>query len=202
LAGPGSKWEVGLASGGHWDPYSGEQVVWTRQHAGVQALWVWEEALGVLRWQRARAEQGTSRRRQWWPRRGSVSCASRGEEEAFIAGNRSVGSFLASQGNHARWGLGMAGVRQRSGDVRGAQAKYDGVAVGGAAARSVCPACGCGTRGDGVLGVGVGAEPWDREVPAFVPGRPPARPTRPIARDVVRGRGLAWFKNKVALFDR
>jgi hypothetical protein len=49
--------------------------------------------------------------------------------------------------------------------VRGAQAKYGGVAVGGAAARSVCPACGCGTRGDGVLGVGVGAEPWDRRSP-------------------------------------
>jgi hypothetical protein len=45
-----------LLGGGHWDPYSSEQVVWTRQHAGVQAVWVWEEALGVLRWQRARAE--------------------------------------------------------------------------------------------------------------------------------------------------
>jgi hypothetical protein len=154
-----------LLGGGHWDLYSGEQVVWPRQHAGMQALWVWEEALSVLRWQRARAEQGTHRRRQWWPRWGSVSRASRGEEEAFIAGHRSVGSFLASQGNHARWGLGMAGVRRRSGDVRRAQAKYGGTTVGGAAARMVCPACGCGTRGDGGLGVGIGAEPWDRWSP-------------------------------------
>jgi hypothetical protein len=49
--------------------------------------------------------------------------------------------------------------------VRGVQAKYGGVAVGGAAARLVCPACGCGTRGDGGLGVGIGAEPWDRWLP-------------------------------------
>jgi hypothetical protein len=76
-----------------------------------------------------------------------------------------VGSFLASQGNHAQWGLGMAGVWRKSGDVRGAQAKYGGVAIGGAAARSVFPACGCGTRGDGGLGVGIGAEPGDRWSP-------------------------------------
>jgi hypothetical protein len=70
------------------EPYSGEQVVRPRQHASVQARLVWREALGVLRWQRARAEQGARRRRQCRPRRGSVSRASRGEEEAFIAGHR------------------------------------------------------------------------------------------------------------------
>jgi hypothetical protein len=59
----------------------------------------------------------------------------------------------------------MAGVRRKSGDVRGAQAKYGAAAVGGAAARSVFSACGCGTRGDGGLGVGVGAEPGDRRSP-------------------------------------
>jgi hypothetical protein len=77
-----------LLGGGHWNPYSSEQVVRPRQHAGVQARWVWREALGVLRWQRARAEQGARRRRQWRPRRGSVSRASRGEGEAFIARHR------------------------------------------------------------------------------------------------------------------
>jgi hypothetical protein len=69
--------------------------------------------------------------------------------------------------------------------VRGVQAKYGGAAVGGAAVRSVCPAGGCGTRGDRGSGVGVGAEPWDRRSPRGIG---------------VRARS-AWFKFKVALDD-
>jgi hypothetical protein len=56
----------------------------------------------------------------------------------------------------AAWAVGAATTCAR------AQAKYGGAAVGWAAERSVCPAYGCGTRGDGGLGVDVGAEPWDR----------------------------------------
>jgi hypothetical protein len=88
---PGEQVESGarrrLLGGGLWNPYSDEQAVRPGHHAGVQALWVWGEALGVLRWRRARAEQGARRRRQWWPRRASVSRARRGKGEAFIAGH-------------------------------------------------------------------------------------------------------------------
>jgi hypothetical protein len=55
----------------------------------------------------------------------------------------------------AAWAVGAATT------CAGAQAKCGGAVVGWAAARSVCPACGCGTRGDGGLGVDVGAELWD-----------------------------------------
>jgi hypothetical protein len=45
---PGEQVESGthrrLLGGGHWNPYSDEQVVRPRQHAGVQALWVWGKA--------------------------------------------------------------------------------------------------------------------------------------------------------------
>jgi hypothetical protein len=44
--------------GGRWEAYSGEQVERLGLQAGVQALWVREEALGVLNWPRARAERG------------------------------------------------------------------------------------------------------------------------------------------------
>jgi hypothetical protein len=64
---PGERVESGcrwrLLGGGLWNSYSGEQVVRPGQYAGVQALWVWGAALGVLRWQRARTEQGA---RRWW----------------------------------------------------------------------------------------------------------------------------------------
>jgi hypothetical protein len=39
--------------GGRREAYSGEQVERLGLHAGVQALWVREEALGVLNWPRA-----------------------------------------------------------------------------------------------------------------------------------------------------
>jgi hypothetical protein len=52
-----------LLCGGRWNSYSGEQAVRPGQHASVQALWVWGEARGVLRWQQTRAKQGARRRR-------------------------------------------------------------------------------------------------------------------------------------------
>jgi hypothetical protein len=89
---PGERVELGtrqrLLGGGCRNSGSGEQTGRPSQHAGVQARKVWGEALGVLRWPRARAEQGAHRRRHWWPQRGSVSRASRGEEGAFIAGHK------------------------------------------------------------------------------------------------------------------
>jgi hypothetical protein len=60
--------------------------------------------------------------------------------------------------------------------------QYGGVAVGGAAARSVCPSRGCGTQGDGGMGVGVGAEALGPTVAAVLWRSGP----------VGRWRGLAW----------
>jgi hypothetical protein len=82
---PGEQAELGarrrLLGGGCRNSSSGELVAWLGPHAGVQAYWVEKEAIGVLNWPRAQAEQGAHRRRQWRPQRGS---------EAFISGREAV----------------------------------------------------------------------------------------------------------------
>jgi hypothetical protein len=81
----------------------------------------------VLRWPRARAKQGAHWRQQWWPRRGSVSRASRGEEGAFIAGHkwrRCVTDWLLHGTAWAQYGRGtvaMCSGRQANGGARAAR---------------------------------------------------------------------------------
>jgi hypothetical protein len=75
--------------GSRQEAYSGEQVEWLGLHVGVQAYWVREEAIGVLNWPRAQAEQGAHRRRQWRPRRCSGARA-RKDDWAFISGREAV----------------------------------------------------------------------------------------------------------------
>jgi hypothetical protein len=74
-----------LLSGGLWNSYSGEQVVRLGQYAGVQALRVWGEALGVLRWQRARAEQGARRRWQKVAAAGLGASREKGQRGGFYS---------------------------------------------------------------------------------------------------------------------
>jgi hypothetical protein len=66
---PGKQAELGarrrLLGGGCGNSGSGELVAWLGPHAGVQAYWVREEALGVHNWPWVRAERGAHRRRQW-----------------------------------------------------------------------------------------------------------------------------------------
>jgi hypothetical protein len=78
-----------LLVGGCGNSGSGELVAWLGPHAGVQAYWVREEALGVLNWPRAQAERGAHRRRQWRPWRGSGARA-RKDDWAFLSGREAV----------------------------------------------------------------------------------------------------------------
>jgi hypothetical protein len=61
-------------------------------------------------------------------------------------------------GTKSSHGHGMDAAWARGSDVQRRGTHYDGAAIGGAAERSVCPSRGCGMRGDGGLGVGIGAE--------------------------------------------
>jgi hypothetical protein len=90
---PGEQAKLGarrrLLGGGCRNSSSGELVAWLGPHAGVQAYWVGKEAIGVLNWPWAQAEQGAHRRRQWRPRRGSGARA-RKDGGAFISGCEAV----------------------------------------------------------------------------------------------------------------
>jgi hypothetical protein len=88
---------------------------------------------------------------------------------------RWLGHQVVARSHH---GHGMGQGRRRA----AARTQYGGAAVGGAAAMSVCPSRGCGTRGDGGLGVGVGAEALGPAVAAVL------RRSCPVGR----WRGLAW----------
>jgi hypothetical protein len=193
--------------GSRREPWSNEQVEQPGQHASVQALWVREEALGVLgalglcgavsspgrhRWRTAAARCSRAWRKErilwtarggwgvaWAPRWGQSRCGSRhGRSTADRAATCARGAGVRRQ---RRWPGGVGRFHE---------------------------ACEHAVRGNGGLGANDGGRPWDRRSQGCSGGR--ARSAGGSARrdhkhDVARGRErLAWHPEEIdlALFKR